>query len=45
VPVEALAVLVEQCEQAPCPKCSVLLLYLRTQRTVWCQACGKLVTR
>ena len=45
VPVEALAVLVEQCGQAPCPRCSVLLLYLRTQRTVWCQSCGKMVTR
>jgi transposase len=40
VPVEAIAQLIEFCRKGPCHKCGVMLLWLTSQRSVWCSACG-----
>jgi hypothetical protein len=45
VPVEAMALLVDACKQGPCPRCGVMLLWLVTQRNVWCKACGHATVR
>lgn len=45
VPVEAMALLVDACKQGPCPKCGVTLLWLTSQRSVWCKSCGHATVR